>query len=559
MIFFIIFNMEQVLKLINEMEYVKNKESHLWNESYDNILDQLNDIKDKSTMDESYALQQFKLLDISSCESFNDYIHIHDYVKTTKKIKKRENLKCPNCSGYNIDYVDGVYICSCCKIVISKHENNSNISKQQTDIGKHILKQLNIITGKNITPPPFVYTFLPYVQLWISDRKYLYDFLLYTNEYKNFIRKMKQIDSTKIVDENYFKEKIELNNHNIISYLEFKLYIHYFHQLLEKMKIYNYYINDINRNIDKIYDVVNKFKDNYIENDHKFDEALNNDKDYILFKHIICYYQSNYLTEYNEIKDNVEKILNYKLHYPGLMFEFRLLNLTNGKIPHRYNYQQNYIHFIKLMYNVKLQEMSEYDKNEIVSLMVDFNSFAKKYKQSITGKQHNSCLWQIVLLCVLNLPYFTNYDYITYILPKRNDTALIKIKEIWELYNIINYRKMAKYKNKREIEENIEESILQIEDDEINKNKIMDFINKDGEYYNRELEEEYIKEKYHINYKNNNINTSHSDDEETDNNSENYDDFDNYSEDNYNNSEDFSDEDFSYNNDSSEDEYTCYD
>ena len=66
--------------------------------------------------------------------------------------------------------------------------------------------------------------------------------------------------------------------------------------------------------------------------------------------------------KYNEIKDNVEKILNYKLHYPGLMFEFRLLNLTNGKIPHRYNYQQNYIHFIKLMYNVKLQEMSEYDK-----------------------------------------------------------------------------------------------------------------------------------------------------------------------------------------------------
>ena len=119
---------------------------------------------------------------------------------------------------------------------------------------------------------------------------------------------------------------------------------------------------------------------------------------------------------------------------------------------------------------------------------------------------------------------------------------------------------MAKYKNKREIEENTEESILLIEDDEINKNKIMDFINKDGEYYNRELEEEYIKEKYHINYKNNNVNTSHSDDEEeTDNNSEDYDDFDNYSEDNYNNSEDFSDEDFSYNNDSDEDEYTCYD
>ena len=51
MIFFIIFNMEQVLKLINEMEYVKNKVSHLWNDSYDKILDQLTDIKDKSTMD----------------------------------------------------------------------------------------------------------------------------------------------------------------------------------------------------------------------------------------------------------------------------------------------------------------------------------------------------------------------------------------------------------------------------------------------------------------------------------------------------------------------------
>lgn len=506
--------MDRVLKLIDEMEYAKDKESHLWCEHYDNILDQLNDIKDKSTMDENYALQQFKLLDISQCESFNDYIHIHDYVKTTKKIKKRETLKCPNCSGYNIDYVDGVYICSYCKIVISRHENSSSISKQQTDIGKHILKQLNIITGKNITPPQFVYIFFPYIKLWISKRKYLYDFLIYNNEYENFIRKMKQIDNTKVINEEYFKEKIELNNYNIISYLEFKLYIHYFHQLLEKTKIYNYYINDINRNINKIYDIVLKFKDDFINNNYQFNESLNNDKNYILFKHIICYFQTNYLNENNEIKERIEKILDHKLHYPGLMFEFRLLNLSNGKIPHRYNYQQNYIHFIKLIYNIKLQEMCEYDKNEIVSLMVDFNSFAKKYKQDMSGKQHNSCLWQIVLLCVLNLPYFNNYNYITYILPKRSDTALVKIKEIWELYSIINYHKMNKYKNKKEIEENNDESILQIEVDEINRNKINDFINRDGEYYNREVDEQYIKEKYHINNKNYNIDTFNNDEDD---------------------------------------------
>ena len=37
-----------------------------------------------------------------------------------------------------------------------------------------------------------------------------------------------------------------MNNHNIISYLEFKLYIHYFHQLLEKMKKSKLYTGEEN-------------------------------------------------------------------------------------------------------------------------------------------------------------------------------------------------------------------------------------------------------------------------------------------------------------------------
>ena len=117
---------------------------------------------------------------------------------------------------------------------------------------------------------------------------------------------------------------------------------------------------------------------------------------------------------------------------------------------------------------------------------------------------------------------------------------------------------MNKYKSKREIEENNEESILLIEDDEINKNKIMDFINKDGEYYNREADEEYIKEKYHINYKNNNMFQTIDDEDEI--NSE--DDFNNISDDYLeNNYNDDSDEftGYNYSDESDEDEYTCYD
>ena len=180
---------------IGQAEQIKTTKPEIWNQQFENDLSKLHVIANNYMMDPTDAMGEFNKLKLSVYPSFGEYIKSqsisaigYKFTTTAKQTKRKK--KCFNCGCMNFEYSDGgIYKCKNCGTTIIKKQISQLIDKANIDESKHIMKQLNSISGKLLNPPAHINKVLPYVKRWFLDRSYLKAWLEYSGRMENFKEK----------------------------------------------------------------------------------------------------------------------------------------------------------------------------------------------------------------------------------------------------------------------------------------------------------------------------------------------------------------------------------
>lgn len=482
-------NINIIATFINEAEHIKRRYSEYWNQEFETLLLELRHLDELYAMDSNEATRQFNLMPLSKYQTFGHYIKSKDInitkIKVRSSIKnKRHNNRCPNCFSTLTECVEGTIICAKCKCTI-KQQTSTLATREGVDISKHIMKQLNIVTGKNVSPPTYMSKVLPCLDKWFNNKQYISHWLKFSDRLEVFNERLGQLTSTPLI------ELGEIKNYGI-----FKMFTDEFYALTEYVKncqpFHDLFCDSLIVLCESYYNQFNDIPE--LNTTYEF-----NNTSYPIGK-LLSKYRTSDIYNVTPTKQQLNKIFKQDITLPGLIFEYKYILNTNGQIPKKYNYQQNYIYILKYVYHIKLQEMLESDKHDIVAIMSDFNEFVKKQKYEETGKQHNSCLWQIVLLFILQYPYYHCYHSVIDVLPIRSVTTTVKIRKYWEMYNILNYDMLEKYRKVFRTEcQTIKNTTTKVYQSSVNYDDIMSFINQTGEYYKASDEDKYVKDKMCLN------------------------------------------------------------
>ena len=472
----------------------------IWLKEYDELINQLKDIIVLINDDEQTAYNEFTSLKICKYNSFGDYIKATNpsaakVTFNTRSKTIRKQLICRHCASTCIVVKDGVYICTKCGAEIQNKSNTQLVAKEVSDNTKHIVKQLNALSGR-INPPTSISKIMPWLKTWLTDRSYMKKFLEWSNTMEFFKTQYEKLAEEELpVD--FFEKKLK-ETLILPEYSLYKLYTDMFYKLTEKAKEYNSYSSDMTKLQDaQIYEICEA----YVKSLKEKNEEIQIPKPGTMFEdHSIGNYIASLMTTTLDlpIKQKLQKLFDNDLIIPGLMFDYKTEYGCKNNTPKKFAYQQNYIFIIHRVYDIQTFDIIEEDKAFICETMNNFNTFIKEHKHNQTGKHHNSCLWQLTLSQVLTLPYFRCYRGIIDVLPIKPSNTTIQIKEAWARYCVINHDKLKKYKTiiRDEIaKEKI--TIINSEVDDVNYNEVLDFIGCGGKYFNND-QDNYLREKLNV-------------------------------------------------------------
>ena len=502
-----------IQSFIQEAEKIKEDHPELWNDKYEQVLLEIKRISDLGALNEERPYIEFMKLEVAKYRSFTAYMSAKDIrarnlkVQTVQKQNKKKKI-CYNCGCEDFIFNDGYYICSRCNVTITFKNESQLVAKDNIDNSKHITKQLNILTGR-IDPPAMMRKIMPYVEEWFKDRSHIYEWLKYRNKIDKWIKIYNEYSNKPVIDESYFDQKIEPGIEHVCNARLFRLYTDEFYDLTELVKKMSKYENNISKLPENVQIGICRDYYEYYHRVPKEDELFcystigkenkydNNDYVYSIGKYIIQLKISDYESK-TVLKKEMNKIFNQELRLPGLIFNYSTLYGTKDNLPKKFVYQQNYIFIVRLIYNLKSYEILEDDKQTICKIILDFNNYLKQVKKNRTNKNHNSCLWQISLAYILELPYFRCYKDIIKILPIKLSNTLANIKEIWLLYLILNHDQMKQYTDvlRTEIKKSSENVRTIITDAVIDKKDVADFVLNTGEAFNAEKNYAYLRNKF---------------------------------------------------------------
>lgn len=487
---------------IDQGELIKYKNPKYWNESYDEIITELKEIADMSRINGNDSINLFNNLSISKFKTFGDYIKSVD-IKASKahfnihhKVEKKK-LICRHC-GSNRVYLskeEGLYVCKNCNCEIQNKVNTQLLAKETVDPSKHIVKQLNTLIGK-VNTPLSLNKILPYLKKWFLDRSYIKKYLNYVNQLDTWIDKYNKF-SPKPLEENYFEIKVKPEPESLTNYQIFKLYTDTFYNMTQLIKNYTLFVNNMSSlKNEKIIEICTEYYKKYkkIPKENEIYEYKNNK--YEIGKYIISMLITDPHSE-TEFKQKLNQIFETDLVLPGLMFDFKKI-YSSDNIPKKFTYQQNYIFIIHYVYQIPYCNILESDKQIICDIMMSFNNYVKDIKSKQSGKNHNSCLWQISLLYVFELPWFRCYKNLIKILPVKINNTASNIGELWVKFKISHYKELSKYSNT--IRNTIQESVSKtkaVTTETVNGQKVLDFINQVGNNYGGD-HDKYLRSKHNI-------------------------------------------------------------
>ena len=491
-----------IQEYIDQGELIKYKNPKYWNESYDEIIMELKEIADISRINGNDSINLFNNLSISKFKTFGDYIKSVD-IKASKahfnihhKVEKKK-LICRHC-GSNRVYLskeEGLYVCKNCNCEIQNKVNTQLLAKETVDTSKHIVKQLNTLIGK-VNTPLSLNKILPYLKKWFLDRTYIKNFLIYVNQLDSWIAKYNKFSPIPLED-NYFEIKVKPEPDSLTNYQIFKLYTDTFYSMTQLIKNYTLFVNNMSSlEEDKIFEICQDYYEKHKKVPKENEIYVYKESKYEIGKYIISMLITDPHSE-TEFKQKLNKIFETNLVLPGLMFDFKKI-YSSENIPKKFTYQQNYIFIIHYVYQIPYCNILESDKQIICDIMMSFNNYVKDIKTKQSGKNHNSCLWQISLLYVFELPWFRCYKSLIKILPVKLNNTTSNIGELWVKFKITHYKELSKYSNT--IRNTIQESVSKtkvVSCENVDEQKILDFINQVGDNYGGDRDK-YLRTKHNI-------------------------------------------------------------
>ena len=471
--------------------------SIVWLPEYDIIEEELKEIY--GNIDNNYvdANEQFNSLEITNYASFKDFVintnikaknHLKGNLARIKSIRspRGDSLKC-KCGGtYHL--LGSEFVCDKCENRRSYDKKApGNVHKQNMD--KHIAKQIDVISGiKNL--PSNIRTLKPYIIKWLVERKYLLEWLRYSNKLEKFMKSMN-------VSLEWFSEKVERIPENKYNYAEYVSIINEFYSMFETCNsLNNIRDSDMNALPDTLKIEICK---RYFENFHRLPE-----KNEIFEKHQIGNYilKLFIIFDKNETEKEIEKIFcseyisqespvqspespedetneddpedeneNEKdlkrterfqhqmaekvhelkeLRIGGLMFNFVEIRRALSSPPKKFNLTSIYTEISHLVFNVQYIIIRPNDKIAIENIIKEFNKYYKNKQEETKSGKFNSPLFYCSLHCILTkLKYFEVYNKILNIIPDKyvNSKAMTLISGMFILFMNDNPELIEPYRN----------------------------------------------------------------------------------------------------------------
>lgn len=444
--------LQKILALLQEMKNYKvdPTKNGNWKPEYDDLYESIEEIYTVAKECESIAEDMFVENTLSQYNNFSTYVYNtsgsskslkhNEITKTKSKRTNHKKMRCPKCSKeVPAGKSASEYICSCGYIGEINIKGPSLHSV--ADSSKHVIKLLDKILGIS-KPTKHILKILNIMIEWLTNRKHLYNWLIYKNTLPKWMEKYnKAIEPDFIETTKFFSERIiERTEENIISPDEFKVFtdelydmLNYFKKLhdssgnnmlvLDDVLILNIiidYMNDHGNEIPPLH-YIHEYKDEKYELGHYFTYLsliVDNDK--------------------YPLKYQIEDIFEKSLTQPGLMFDFNeIKGDTSIKFPSKFQYLQEYPWFIRMIFNTTPPVVSDKDKKYMTDLILAFNSFYKNENKTEKNKECNAPLFVCVLENIIKLPYFRKYEKdIIKLLPKKQNHTSSNISFQWIRFNV---------------------------------------------------------------------------------------------------------------------------
>ena len=432
----------------------KNELDTYWRPQYDEILEQLDSILAECDYNWLSAREKFDKMECCKYDNFSQYVYNHD-VRNTKHIKgtdvraktirrKRSNL-CPKCKREcrptkEMDTLK----CPICGYEIMK--NKAGIPDNIINGEKHIRKHYDKLIG-SARLPSTITKLLPYLSTWLTQWKYIRDWLMFSNRFDAFVSHYQQRSGLSLHYED-FDTVLEQIPNNRMTFDIYELFTEEFYKMTELMAKTNKKTTNVNgsdelimniigcwlqqQNTNKIYSFMDIADENakvgYDGTDYNIGVYLN--------KLALIYDYDQHHIKYKIVHkwcvNGVDCIV-----FPGLMFNFGDVFTISQNIPKSFVYSENYNKIMSEVFHSPFATITPADINILINLHLRFNEF---YKQNVqkTGKKKdtktNSPLFVVVFKCIVTtFKHFHKYIYVLDHIPHRITESITKneIDNLW--------------------------------------------------------------------------------------------------------------------------------
>lgn len=480
----------------------KNELDIYWKPSYDTIKEKFEEIINTISFNWLSAKKMVEELPCYKYENFSQYVYNID-LKNTKHIKgtivrpktlrrKRSNI-CPKCKHEcKVTKEMDALKCQFCGYEIMK--DKAGIPDNMINGEKHIRKHLDKLIGLSKIPGN-LNKLLPYLTIWLTDWKYILEWLSYSKRYDNFVSRF-ITRSGKNISYIDFDKTIPRTAENKMEFSIYELFSEEFYKMTELVSKTAKKITNMSGNKDFIIEVIDAYmKTNNIKKFRCFMD-LPEDNTTFIYKgveySIGIYLNKLTLTinyDENHIKNDIVKQFCYNgidcLLYPGLMFNYFDIFKLSEDIPKSFMYSENYSKIMNEIFHSNFIQISNSDVNKLVDILLKFNDYYKKNVQKVGKKKNtktNSPLFVCVFKCIItSFKYFNKYVNVLEQMPHRITESVTKneIDCLWLQFLSLpeNKELLELYDNNYETKDESKDSLITltlVEDKETKEEKQKD-------------------------------------------------------------------------------------
>lgn len=449
-------------------------------QKYIDLKDELEEIYQILDENEDDAQSMFQTMDCSRYDTFKQYQQNTDptmiksasfTMETTKVMRSKRGItKCPHCNIPLVFFDDSTYGCTNCNFEAPRTYSTPN-TKLNINNTKHIIKQIDSLCGQKKIPIA-INKIINYIEVWLTDLHYLYDWLMFSNTFNDFRVLYQQLTNI-LIDSSWFDRKIERVQTNRWSFKVYKIIMDEFYKMTElARRLMNSGASEIiTLNFEQQKLIIDEWlKDNKkppSSNDTVTIENNNGKTVYNIGKFFdtMLYKPSIRRTEiYDYI---VQRFTSVDEHFNpvtltigGLMFDFNDVYRINEGIPKKYNYGQEYFIISNFVFNIPFTEINNNDKDNLLDIIVAFNNYYKRNIVKANSNKNNSPLFGCTLICIIKtLSYFHKYKDIIHNLPNKyiDSQTMDTISMYWQLFIQENPEIYIKYNNR--VVETVEDTI----------------------------------------------------------------------------------------------------